>query len=348
MPTEKSANPVAAQRKADKRKEIAKSKKSQLEQRNEKLGRRNPARVQKQIDELKELESRAPLRPKDKETLVQLERDLRAIQRARDALGDAAPQFASGERRGDRDRGDARQQQRERRQGLGKRRRGADEAHSSDGDETDPEPFKDPQLGPDGQRVPHALPTKPNVPPPAAPQLVFSSAPQLRDLKKEATKFVPAAVRQKQKQAKGGGRLLEPEEIDKLERAGYYAAQKAAEEAGREADAEQMSAAVNAQAGGDVDLDQQLRQFEEEMNSIYPAAEEQIPRSNQTAGYGLYDISSLTDIAMRPRRFEHSGFLQRLWLIELTWARPSSSSKGFASRRHYHQVRCCAGCRRPM
>ncbi|KAF2207943.1 hypothetical protein CERZMDRAFT_3094, partial [Cercospora zeae-maydis SCOH1-5] len=216
---EKSANPVAAQRKADKRKEIAKSKKSQLEQRNEKLGRRNPARVQKQIDELKELERRAPLRPKDKDTLAQLERDLRAIQRARDALGDAAPQFASGERRGDRD-------------------GGVDEAHSSDGDETDPDvraipmprdtpppiprrPFKDPQLGPDGQRVPHALPTKPNVPAPAAPQLVYSSAPQLRDLKKEATKFVPAAVRQKQKQVKGEGRLLEPEEIDKLERAGY-------------------------------------------------------------------------------------------------------------------------------
>ncbi|CAK1354935.1 unnamed protein product [Cercospora beticola] len=298
MPKEKSANPVAAQRKADKRKEIAKSKKSQLEQRNEKLARRNPSRVQKQIDELKELESRGPLRPKDKETLVQLERDLRAITRARDALGDAAPQFASGERRGGGERCDARQQQRERRQGLGKRRRGADEAHSSDGDETDPEvraipmprdtpppiprqPFKDPQLGPDGQRVPHALPSKPAVSPPAAPQLVYSSAPQLRDLKKEATKFVPAAVRQKQKQAKGQGRLLEPEEIDELERAGYYAAQKAAEEAGREADAEQTTAAVNALAGDDVDLEQQLKQFEEEMKDIYPAAEEQIPRSKQ-------------------------------------------------------------------
>ncbi|KAI5369803.1 Putative WW domain binding protein [Septoria linicola] len=299
MPKEKSANPVAAQRKADKRKEIAKSKKGQLEQRNEKLARRNPDRVQRQIDELKELEGRNQLRPKDKETLTQLERDLRGITRAREALGHAAPKFASHDRHGGRDGrggGDARQEQRERRQNLGKRRRGADEAHSSDGSDTDPEVrdipmpgdtpppvprrpregFKDPQVGPDGQRVPHGLPRKPAAPPPPA-QLVYSSAPQLRDLKKEATRFVPAAVRQKQKQVKGAGRLLEPEEIDKLEQAGYYAAQKAAEEADKEADAEQSRAQVKAQAGDDVDMEEQLRRFEEEMKDIYPAEEERLP-----------------------------------------------------------------------
>lgn len=279
MPKEKSANPVAAQRKADKRKEIAKSKKSVQEQRNEKLARRNPDRLQKQIDELKELHSRSQLRPKDQQTLAQLEKDIRGIKRAREALGDAAPQFPSHERRndrGDRERGDARQDQRDRRLHLGKRRRDA-ESDDSDGSDTDPEvrnipmprdtpppmpreKFTDPQIGPDGQRMPHALPAKPVV---AAPQLVYSSAPQLRDLKKEATKFVPAAVRQKQKQVKGQGRLLEPEEIDKLEQAGYYAhAKKAADEAGEEV--------ARLEGTDEVDMELQLKQFEEQMEGIEP------------------------------------------------------------------------------
>lgn len=290
MPKEKSANPVAAQRKADKRKEIAKSKKNVQEQRNEKLARRNPERLQKQIDELKELESRNQLRPKDKETLAQLERDIRGIKRAREALGDAAPKFPSHERRTERtdrgDRGDARQEQRDRRQHLGKRRRDVDGPHSDSGSDTDPEvrnipmprdtpppmprqKFHDPQIGPDGQRMPHALPTKPAVAPPP-PQLVYSSAPQLRDLKKEATKFVPAAVRQKQKQVKGQGRLLEPEEIDKLEKAGYYAAQKAAEEAGEEAARMEIEVEEAEAPPGttDVDMELQLKRFEEEMKGL--------------------------------------------------------------------------------
>lgn len=297
MPKEKSANPVAAQRKADKRKEIAKSKKNVQEQRNEKLARRNPERLQKQIDELKELESRNQLRPKDKETIAQLERDIRGIKRAREALGDAAPKFPSHERRTERtdrgDRGDARQEQRDRRQHLGKRRRDVDGPHSDSGSDTDPEvrnipmprdtpppmprqKFHDPQIGPDGQRMPHALPTKPAVVPPP-PQLVYSSAPQLRDLKKEATKFVPAAVRQKQKQVKGQGRLLEPEEIDKLEKAGYYAAQKAAEEAGEEAARMEIEVEEAEAPPGttDVDMELQLKRFEEEMKGLDPRQEQE-------------------------------------------------------------------------
>lgn len=286
MPKEKGFNPVAQQRKADKKKEIAKSRKNVQEQRNEKLARRNPDRLQKQIDELKDLETRGVLRPKDKETLAQLEKDVRGIKRAREALGDKAPQFPSHQRR---ERPDARQEQQERRQHLGKRRRDEENAHDS-GSETDPEvrgipmprdtpppipraTFQDPQIGPDGQRMPHALPSKPTAPA-APPQLVYSSAPQLRDLKKEATKFVPAAVRAKQKQARGEGRLLEAEELDKLEQSGYYAAKKAAEEAGQESAYRQVVAATKAQqADNDVDMDDELRKFEREMKDIYPAGE---------------------------------------------------------------------------
>ena len=124
MPKERSINPVAAQHKADKQKALAKNKKNVQSQRNDKLARRNPERLQKQIDELKELEAAGRLRPKDKETLTTLEKDLRGVKRAREALGDAAPKFA--ERR-DQGEGGVRQEQRERRQGLGKRRRDEEE-----------------------------------------------------------------------------------------------------------------------------------------------------------------------------------------------------------------------------
>ncbi|KAF2160135.1 hypothetical protein M409DRAFT_29430 [Zasmidium cellare ATCC 36951] len=284
MPKERSVNPAQAQRRAEKQKEIAKNKKNLQGQRNEKLARRNPERLQRQIDELKELEGRGGLRPKDKETLAQLEKDVRGIRRARDAMGDAAPKFPIYERRDNR--GDARREQQERRQHLGKRRRDEEDAQSSD---TDPEvrdipmPRDTPPPIPRQDRKPHdttqvppgghPLPAKP--PPPKAPQLVYTAAPQLRDLKKEATKFVPAAVRQKQKQAKGQGLLIEPEEVEKLEKAGYYAAAKAGEEAALEARFEQTSAEVRAEGEGG-DLDEELRRFEREMGQIYPSQEERV------------------------------------------------------------------------
>ena len=77
-------NPAQAQRKADKQKEIAKSRKVQQTQRNEKLVKRNPERLQRQIDELKEVETRGGLKAKDKETLTGLERDLRGVRKARE------------------------------------------------------------------------------------------------------------------------------------------------------------------------------------------------------------------------------------------------------------------------
>ena len=290
MPKERSINPAQQQRKADKQKALAKSKKQVQSQRNEKLARRNPERLQKQIDELKELEGRGVLRPKDKETLSQLERDLKGVRRARDALGDAAPRFASHDRpppRGARDEQLERRQ--EQQQHPGKRRRDQDEVHS-DSEDTDPEVrdipmprdtpppipnnrkrerFTDPQVGADGQRVPHALPAKPV---PVAPaQTTYSSAPQIRDLKKEAVRFMPTTVAANKARLKGtSGRLLEPEEADRLEKAGYAAAQKAAEEAGLEARIAQVSHEVQAEGKGYMDLDEEARRFEKEVGSIYP------------------------------------------------------------------------------
>jgi hypothetical protein len=269
MPKEKSLNPVAAQHKADKQKALAKNKKNVQSQRNEKLAKRNPERLQRQIDELKELEQRGALRPKDKETLTQLEKDVRGVRRAREALGDAAPKFA--ERR-DHGGGDVRQEQRERRQGLGKRRRGEEEAHDS-GSETDPEvrsipmPRDTPPPIPGQPRKSHALPAKPV---PAAPaQTVYSSAPQLRDLKKEATRFMPSAVAAQKARTKGQGRLLEPEEADRLEKAGYMAAQKAAEAGEKEERLKQMEQQVKTPATRqDIDIEEETRRFEMEMADL--------------------------------------------------------------------------------
>ena len=72
----------------------------------------------------------------------------------------------------------------------------------------------------DAGKTPHSLPTKPPTPA-SAPKTTYSSAPQIRDLRKEATdKFVPAAVKARQNQKSKGisGTLPEPEEVDEKER----------------------------------------------------------------------------------------------------------------------------------
>jgi hypothetical protein len=71
-----------------------------------------------------------------------------------------------------------------------------------------------------GERLPHGLPPKPAFAPQA--KTTYESAPQLRDLKKEAVaRFVPSVVRKKLEVVKGSGGLVEPEELDRLEKAGY-------------------------------------------------------------------------------------------------------------------------------
>jgi hypothetical protein len=273
MPKERSINPVAAQHKADKQKAQAKNKKNLQSQRNDKLARRNPERLQKQIDDLKELETRGGLRPKDKETLTALEKDLRGVKRAREALGDAAPKFAERRDHGGGE-GGVRQEQRERRQGLGKRRRDEEEVlHEDSGSETDPEvrsipmPRDTPPPIPGQPRKAHALPAKPG---PAAPaQTVYSSAPQLRDLKKEATRFMPAAVAAQKARVKGQGRLLEPEEADRLEKVGYLAAEKAAEAGEEEERFKQLAQEAKAPLQNqDIDMEEEARRFEMEMADL--------------------------------------------------------------------------------
>lgn len=237
---ERAINPAAAQRKQDKQKSLKKGKAEQLARRNEKLARRNPDRIQRQINDLKSMEeSGQQLRPRDKELLEALERDLRAVLKAREALGDMAPKFGHGGRDGPhglrREGGD---------HVLGKRRRDNAFGRHDDANEES-------ETDEDVRRIPMPRDTPPPIPREhhrkrgmphteesehrgaqvlrskplgVEAKTVYEAKPEIRDLRKEAvSKFVPAAVRMKQDAIKGTGKLLEPEEMDKLEKAGYTA-----------------------------------------------------------------------------------------------------------------------------
>lgn len=234
MPKEKSVNPVQAAKKVEKAKQLKKQKAQVQAQRTEKLARRNPARLQRDIDELKALEQSGELRPHDRTRLSQLEKDVAAIRKAREALGDKAPQFRDEGRHGDSTRGGAGRGRGRGGNGgvLGKRRRDGTspgmESSDTDADVSSiPMPKDTPPPIPRSHRPqnPNETPLgDPKMPPPEPkkPQIVYEAAPVMRDFKKEATRFMPTTVQLKKKLARAeGGKLPEPEELDELERAGY-------------------------------------------------------------------------------------------------------------------------------
>ena len=176
------------------------------------------------------------------------------MKKASQSLGDKAPAFNSN--RGGSDRGDRGKDGRGGRgyyAGLGKRNR---EEVENSGGETDesvrkiPWPRDTPPPIPRQRRddrskhstnanseplgVGRSLPTQegpetegPDTPLQAkpAPKITYESQPVVRDLRKEATaRFVPNVVKRKIDATKGiGGRLLEEEEVEKLEKEGYGA-----------------------------------------------------------------------------------------------------------------------------
>ncbi|KAK8099208.1 uncharacterized protein PG998_012449 [Apiospora kogelbergensis] len=246
MGKERNFNPVQAQRKADKAKEVKKGKQEATARRNEKLAKRNPERIQKQVDDLKKITASGGKLTKHEESVLEsLEADLKAVKKAREALGDKAPTFGrDGPRHG------------QGRDGvLGKRRRDAEEASSSDSDvpddvksipmprDTPPpipkemmdqwyakrrakrtNPNETPLGGDKERRAPgqEQTQTQATRAPPVEVKAVYEAKPVIRDLRKEAVSaFMPAAVRMKIDKGKGQGGLLEPEEADRLEAEGY-------------------------------------------------------------------------------------------------------------------------------
>lgn len=230
MPKEKNYNPVQEAKKAEKQKQLKKQKASVQAQRSERLARQNPARIQRDIDALRAASESGDLRPHERQRLSELERTLAAVNKARSALGDKAPHFRErrddggdrGGRGGGRGRGG--------RGGvLGKRSRDGswkgrdgDESSDTDPDVADiPMPRDTPPPIP-RRRQQQGQPAKEEAPPvPEKPTIVYEAAPEHRNLRKEAARFVPTAVAQKLKQIKGEGRLLEEDEFDKLEKEGY-------------------------------------------------------------------------------------------------------------------------------
>ncbi|KAF3765007.1 hypothetical protein M406DRAFT_278706 [Cryphonectria parasitica EP155] len=250
MAKEKNYNPVQAQRKADKAKAIKKGKADVAAKRNERLAKRNPERIQKQVDDLKAIATGGGKLTRHEEQLLEgLGKELKAVQKAREALGDAAPQFRRDgpPRDGNNDRGV-----------LGKRRRDFNDAQSSsDSDvpedvkaipmprDTPPpipkefmdkwwakrrakrntnantEPLgRDRGIGGEGGNDNERSMTKPPAPV-VESKTVYEAKPMVRDLRKEAAAFVPTVVRQKLDKSQGKGGLMEPEEADRLEQEGY-------------------------------------------------------------------------------------------------------------------------------
>jgi hypothetical protein len=245
MAKEKNYNPVQDHKKAEKQKQIKKQKATVQAQRNEKLARRNPNRLQRDIDNLKEADQSGGLRPHERQRLSELEKDLAAVNKARAALGDKAPQFKPERERRDDGGGDRGGRGGHRGGGvLGKRTRDG-QRKDEDSSDTDADVKNIPMPRDTPPPIPHKYNRQsqdedaPPAPEPKKAQIVYEAAPQVRDFLKEATKFMPTAVANRMKMAKGEGpqgKLLEPEEFDKLQDEGYMAKKKPAQESDEKAE----------------------------------------------------------------------------------------------------------------
>ncbi|KAF1808833.1 hypothetical protein P152DRAFT_442965 [Eremomyces bilateralis CBS 781.70] len=287
----RTVNPATAHLKSQKSRALKKSKAAQATAREERLAHKNPVRLDRRIAELKDTPD---LKPREREELAKLERDVVMIRRAREKRGEEEEEEGktdTRERKGD--------QRRDREEGgvLGKRRREGEwedrrprwegrrdrlEPESSDSDEEarmipmpkDVEnmppvprrrgPGRRPDergppddKGPDAPQGTHALPAKPVVA--APPQTVYEGKAVLRDLRKEATRFVPAAVRGKMAAARGEGRLVEPEEAERLEREGYLR--------GKRGEKEEL-VVLGDKSGRRGELEAEEERFEREMREV--------------------------------------------------------------------------------
>jgi hypothetical protein len=235
MAKEKNYNPVQDHKKQEKQKQIKKQKANLQAQRNEKLARRNPNRIQRDIESLKEADQSGGLKPHERQRLSELEKDLAAVNKAREALGDKAPQFKPERRHDDGgDRGGRGGHRGGRGGVLGKRTRDG-QRKADDSSDTDDDVRNIPMPRDTPPPIPHrhnqqAQAEGESAPEPKKAQIVYEAAPEVRNFLKEATKFMPTAVANKMKLAKGEGRLLEPDEFDKLQEEGYMEKKKPAEE----------------------------------------------------------------------------------------------------------------------
>lgn len=216
------------------------------------LATRNPSRLERQITDLKTLqESSGSLNVRDKKQLEELERDLARVKKARTKRPDLVPQRGHGGSRGGRGGGVLGKRDRD-----GRPRWGHDHSSSEETDEDArkiPMPKDTPPplprqrrpfiartgggggnanmepLGAGREHLQDRPSEAPDLSLPPKPELVvqkvYESAPQVRNLRKEATqRFMPTVVKRKIDAIKGKGRLLEEEDLESLEKEGYAGA----------------------------------------------------------------------------------------------------------------------------
>ncbi|KAF2223597.1 hypothetical protein BDZ85DRAFT_311586 [Elsinoe ampelina] len=239
----KDINPVTAHAKAQKRATQKKTKLAVLKARTERLAKRNPSRLEKQIADLKSQENNGSLRPKDAELLKTLEKELGQVKKARERTGQGEQQ---GARRGglaDGREGEGDGERRDR--GVKRVREDRDQSEEEETDEDVrgiPMPRDTPPPIPRrDRRADNGMDGRAEKRDAAPAQISYSSAPVMRDLRKEATgaKFAPAQVRRNLERVKGKGGLVEEEEWERLEKGGYVGRQGGGEgeggaEGGRE------------------------------------------------------------------------------------------------------------------
>ena len=270
-------NPALAAHKAAKNKSIKKGKADVQAQRNERLGKQNPERIQRQIDELRES---GDLRPQDRQKISDLEKSLKSVEKARKALGERAPEFRPlRDFKQDGDRGGA----------LGKRKRehGQDrhrDDQKRDGEESSeteedvrkipwpkdveniqPIPRRQNQRSQpdDAGAATNKLPEKPAQP--VVARTTYSGSAQLRDIQQDA---VNAFLPQHRKPAVPASETtMSTEDKAQAEADGLTAAKKAADAAEKEAEFNIM--AGEAAAGGpSADLDEELMRIEQELIQV--------------------------------------------------------------------------------
>ncbi|KAI5816634.1 hypothetical protein BZA77DRAFT_344207 [Pyronema omphalodes] len=269
---------MQAYHKAEKAKAIKKGKAALQKERTEKLSRRNPDRLQRQVDELKEAIEAGHATAHNKKVLADLERDLAAVRKARKAMGieDKEPVKRKRDDEGGpkgQGEGDWRQKRREQRLGGGEKEGAADDTDSTDSDVEDiPLP-------------PGPLPPLPGEKREEA-KITYESAPVLRDLRKEAAAFVPVAVKRKLEAEKAAA------EAKKGELEGYEGHPDDDEDNEEEEEEVEGQVAEEAVAGGtavsttipmaglrsafvprinaapDVDVDDEVRKFRVEMEEV--------------------------------------------------------------------------------
>ncbi|RPB01874.1 hypothetical protein L873DRAFT_1827134 [Choiromyces venosus 120613-1] len=193
---------MQAWHKKEKAKQAKKGKAEKQKLRTEKLARRNPDRIQKQIDDLKAIEEGGRMSAGDRKQLAELERDLAAVKKAKEALGEKVTERRAGVKRSAGEMERRRRDEKRPYQQQQQQRVDPDESDSGESTSSSvrgiampsgtPPPLA--KAWPRGPRAAHELPERPA---PAPVQTTYAAAPILRDLRKEAAVFVPAAVKRK-------------------------------------------------------------------------------------------------------------------------------------------------------